>query len=357
MSVPSAILSGPPREAPRKDPSLMCAHAAMASMLQQGLAPTPANYLIWYSFHGRLEPGLCHLMENLLQQGGKVSQADMDELHGQFFDVEREARSLQDMATRLEAAVSDAVRLVDGARQDALQYGGTLAKASDQLSRQPEGLGALLLRLVAETREVSRRSDAAARRLTETARRTQALQAELVEARRLAMTDPLTGLGNRRLLEEALQTGLAAVAETPLALLMLDIDHFKAVNDSHGHPAGDAVLRNLAQTLEQGLGGNSTASRFGGEEFAIILTGSSLREAVQAADALRNRIGNAAVTLKPSGQRVSVTVSLGVAVAHAGESVAQLLERADQALYEAKRAGRNRVCSDPPLPKAGAVWI
>lgn len=356
MSVPSAILSDTPREAQRKDPSLVCAHAAMASMFQQGLAPTPANYLVWYSFHGRLEPGLCHLMESLLEDNAKLGQPTMDELHGQFFDVEREARSLQDMATRLESAVGDAIRLVDGARRDALQYGGTLAKATDRLTTEPEGLGALLLRLVAETREVSRRSDAAARRLTETARRTQALQSELAEARRLATTDPLTGLGNRRLLEEALQNGLAATAEVPLALVMLDVDHFKAVNDSHGHPAGDAVLRHLAETLQQGLGANGTAARFGGEEFAVVLTGAPLKDVVQTADALRTRIGNASLMLKPSGHRVSVTVSLGVAMAQAGEAVTRLLERADHALYEAKRAGRNRVCSDPVLPKAGAVW-
>lgn len=328
----------------------------MASMLQQGLAPTPANYLVWFSFHGRLDPGLCHLMDILLQKSARLDQSTMDDLHGQFFDVEREARSLQDMATRLETAVSDAVRLVEGARADALHYGGTLAHASDQMAGPTDQLGALLLRLVAETREVSRRSDAAARRLTETAQRTQALQDELAEARRLATTDPLTGLGNRRLLEEALHAGIAGAGETPLALLMLDIDHFKAVNDSHGHPAGDAVLRQLGQTLAQGLGGEATAARFGGEEFAILLKGHPLREAVQAADALRTRIGSAAVTLKPSGQKINVTVSLGLAMAQAGEAATRLLERADHALYEAKRSGRNRVCSDPPLPKAGAVW-
>ncbi|MDB5413229.1 MAG: hypothetical protein JWR10_1564 [Rubritepida sp.] len=325
-------------------------------MLQHGLAPTPANYLVWYSFHGGSEPGLRHAMEIVLAGSGKLAQAGMDELHAQFFDAEREAHSVHEMSQRLEGAVQEAVGLVAGARDAALRYGGSLQQASDGLADGPEGLGAVLQRLVAETREVTRRSDAAARRLTETARKTQELQAELVEARRQATTDPLTGLPNRRCFDEALRLGLDEAATMPVALIMIDVDHFKAVNDSYGHHVGDAVLRDLAKTLPLALAEGSLAARFGGEEFAVILRGPELRDAARTAEGIRTRIGNSSLLIKQTGQRISVTVSLGLAMAAAGEAAAHLIERADAALYEAKRGGRNRVCSDPPMPAAGAVW-
>jgi len=368
MPSPIAATAEPPAPAQpapaRKDPCLVLAHAAMASMLRHGLSPTPANYLVWFSHHGGLEPGLRHALDAALESGERIHQARMDALHAQFFDAGHEAVSLHEMSRRLEGAVSEAVGLMDGAREAASRYGGSLREAADGLADGPEALGAVLQRLVAETREVTRRSDAAARRLTETARKTQELHAELAEARRQATTDPLTGLANRRGFDDALRAGLEEAATVPLALLVVDVDHFKAVNDTHGHQVGDDVLRLLATTLSQAVGKDALPARFGGEEFCVILRGAGLQEAARTAEAIRARIGGASLLIRQggqytgqhTGQRLGVTVSLGLAMAAAGEAAAQLIERADAALYEAKRGGRNRVCTDPPLPKAGAVW-
>jgi diguanylate cyclase len=324
----------------------------MGAMLEHGVSPTPSNYLIWFNFHSDATPGLRPAMEAGL--GQPVTQAWLDDLYGQFFAVEREAHSLQEVAARLEVAVNEAVGLIHDAREDALRYGGTLDQASSRLAADPQSLSSLLRRLVTETQEVSRRSEAAARNLSETSRKTRELQSELAEARHLASTDPLTGLANRRQLDDALREDLAA--HKPTALVMVDLDHFKAVNDSHGHPAGDQVLRHLAVILTEVAGEGVLAARFGGEEFAVILAMGAVRDAVSVAERIRARIGQSSVLIRQSGHRLSVTASLGVAVASPGELPAQLIERADAALYEAKRGGRNRVCSDPPLPKAESVW-
>ena len=346
------------REPGRKDPALSHAHAAMASMLAQGLSPTPANYLVWFSFHGGAAGGLRAALDAEIAASAassqRIPQIRMDDLYAQFFAAEREAHSLQEVASRLEAAVNEAIMLVNGARADALRYGGSLDQAAGRLASEPDSLSSLLRRLVEETREVSRRSEAASRNLAETSRKTQALQSELLEARHLASTDPLTGLPNRRLLDETLQDALAEAA--PLALVMLDLDHFKAVNDTHGHPAGDQVLRHLADMLTDSVSNRDLAARFGGEEFCLVLRQGSLREAMQLAERLRARLANSSVLVRQTGARISVTASLGIAMALPGESVAHLIERADAALYEAKRGGRNRVCTDPPLPKAESVW-
>ncbi len=349
---PDAPRQKPVREASRKDPALLFAHAAMGAMLEHGVSPTPSNYLIWYNFHSDTTPGLRPAMEARL--GQPITQDWLDELYGQFFAVEREAHSLQEIAARLEGAVNEAVGLIQDAREDALRYGGTLDQASSRLAAEPQSISLLLRRLVAETQEVSRRTEAAARKLSETSRKTREMQHELAEARHLASTDPLTGLANRRQLDDALREGLAA--HRPASLVMVDLDHFKAVNDNHGHPAGDQVLQHLAALLREFSGEGALAARFGGEEFALILPQGAVREAVALAERLRARISQSAVPIRQTGQRLSITASLGVAVASPGELPAQLIERADAALYEAKRSGRNRVCSDPPLPKAESVW-
>lgn len=330
----------------------------MGSMLEHGVAPTPTNYLVWFNFHSDSTPGLHAAMEEhkaaLAAGGRRLSQACMDDLHLQFFAPDREASSLREVACRLEGAVNEALGLVNDAREDALRYGGTLSQASNRLATEPDSLNALLRRLVVETLEFSRRSEAAARNLSETSRMTRELQSELAEARHLASTDPLTGLANRRHFDEALRDHLAE--RRPAALVMVDLDHFKAVNDSHGHPAGDLVLRQLADIMKECAAEGSVVGRFGGEEFSMLLRFGALREAVAVAERVRARLAQASVLIRQTGNRISVTASIGVAIAGPGELPGQLIERADAALYEAKRGGRNRICSDPPLPKSESVW-
>ena len=359
-----------PRDVTRKDPALLRAHAAMASMLQHGLMPTPANYLIWYNYHSGGTPGLRPSLDACLAEftalGQRIPQARMEALHAEYFSGGRAADSLQEVAARLEGAVHEAANLVNHAREDALRYGGTLDQAQSRMSDPPDSVAKLLRRLVAETREASARSEAAAHNLAETSRKTAALQAELAEARHQASTDPLTGVANRRRLDEALATALsgARAGREAVALVMLDVDHFKVVNDSHGHPAGDQVLKEMARTLSgvaggdggDGSGGAALVARFGGEEFAALTLAGNMRDVVRLAERFRVQISQASVLVPQTGHRISVTASLGIAVAQPGETGAQLIERADAALYEAKRTGRNRICCDPPLTKAEAVW-
>ncbi len=184
----------------------------------------------------------------------------------------------------------------------------------------------------------------------------QTINAELTRANlRLAdsaLSDPLTGVGNRRRFEEALVTmGRAATRqERPLSLLLVDVDHFKSFNDEHGHVAGDDALRRVAERLKAiACGPEEVVTRFGGEEFAVLAGGTD--EA--AARALAGRI-LASVGEAPCG--APLTVSIGVATARGAGGTADIVNAADRALYAAKRAGRNRVVchgdmDDPKLPE------
>jgi diguanylate cyclase (GGDEF)-like protein len=165
------------------------------------------------------------------------------------------------------------------------------------------------------------------------------------QLRAAARTDAKTGLLNAAAWQRDADTEISRVARTrdSLALLLLDIDHFKRVNDTYGHLSGDQVLAGLAEALRQRARARDVIGRFGGEEFVVLLPGAGADEARQAAERLREQIG--ATPIACDAGLVQVTVSVGVAVlGRHGNDIPGLLATADLALYQAKAAGRNQVC-------------
>src|SRR5215469_12442590 len=164
----------------------------------------------------------------------------------------------------------------------------------------------------------------------------------------MAITDALTGLHNRRYMESHLAT-LAEQASSrgkPLALMMLDIDFFKSINDNYGHDAGDDVLREFAVRIRKSIRGIDLACRYGGEEFVIVMPETDLHVAGMVAERLRRSIAGEPFAVHKGTKRIEVTISIGIStLERKGESVADVLKRADTALYRAKHDGRNRVVS------------
>jgi diguanylate cyclase (GGDEF)-like protein len=166
------------------------------------------------------------------------------------------------------------------------------------------------------------------------------------QLREQSIRDPLTGLFNRRYLEETLNRELARAKrhDLPLSLVMLDIDHFKTLNDTHGHLAGDEVLRGLASLIMESCRGDDLACRYGGEEFLLALPGMSLESAMQRAEQWRGLIEDTGFAWQD--KILSITVSMGIcAFPEQANDPAHLIANADQALYQAKEAGRNRVAA------------
>ncbi|HEU4665831.1 MAG TPA: diguanylate cyclase [Dokdonella sp.] len=173
-------------------------------------------------------------------------------------------------------------------------------------------------------------------------------------ATRLAERDGLTGVLNRRAITRCLETefGEAIAHRLPLALLFVDLDHFKAINDRHGHLVGDHCLKTIAVTLADELQDGEHFGRYGGEEFLAVLPGSTHAEAIATGERLRKRVAH--LSIETDGVSLRLTASIGVAGLHAGtDSPDKLIERADAALYRAKAEGRNRVCTHAPLAAAG----
>jgi diguanylate cyclase len=171
------------------------------------------------------------------------------------------------------------------------------------------------------------------------------LQEELEQIRKQASRDSLTGLTNRAIFFDLLSGKMTeASAQSLFCLVMLDIDHFKRVNDTFGHLVGDKVIRVVSETLKQSIKGQDTAARYGGEEFVLLLPETGLEGATTLCNKIRGRIADTKLvrtgTREPLGQ---ITISAGVVQYRHGEEQLDLIQRADDALYKSKRNGRNRV--------------
>ena len=164
----------------------------------------------------------------------------------------------------------------------------------------------------------------------------------------MAITDALTGLHNRRYMETHVGSLVeqAAARGKPLTILVLDIDYFKSINDTHGHDAGDDVLREFAVRIRKSIRGIDLACRYGGEEFVVVMPETDMAVATVVAERLRRRIASEPFRIQQGGRLVEVTISIGIAALGRDDTAASVLKRADQALYRAKRDGRNRVVPD-----------
>lgn len=180
------------------------------------------------------------------------------------------------------------------------------------------------------------------------------LRARLDESLEMAITDPLTGLHNRRYIASRLNQAVetAANGDATVSVLIADLDHFKSINDTFGHEGGDAILKQFSDRLRGGLRALDLAARYGGEEFVIVMPETTLDEACAGAERLRAAVANNPFSLPRGEAAKDVTVSIGVAQYASGDSSDTLLSKADKALYEAKAEGRNRIVADRAQTKA-----
>jgi two-component system cell cycle response regulator len=206
------------------------------------------------------------------------------------------------------------------------------------------GVNDFLIRPIDKNELLARvRSQVRKRRYTERLRDNVQMSIEM------AITDALTGLFNRRYMESHLGTLIeqATARRKPLSALIIDIDFFKAINDTHGHDAGDDVLRDFALRIKRSIRGIDLACRYGGEEFVIVMPETDVAVAAMVAERLRRRIASEPFPIQQGASAIPVTISIGIAALRGDDdTAAALLKRADQALYRAKRDGRNRVVPD-----------
>lgn len=273
---------------------------------------------------------------------------------------EEEARAMTVLMDRLESNIADFGRTTAGARTATSEYGQALRIHVDDL-HEVSRAGAAITEMVAIARTMIERTRQVERQIAASEQQTRALHDSLEEARRNAELDHLTGLPNRRAFESQYEREVAAAqaAAEPLCVAFCDIDRFKRINDTHGHDAGDRVLKAVAHALAEISDDRCHVARHGGEEFVVILRGRTLAQAYDLLDEARaelaeRRMVNRATEV-PFGK---VSFSAGIADVFAYPDPRAALKAADEALYVAKNEGRNRIVRAParlspvPSPKA-----
>jgi diguanylate cyclase len=332
------------------------ASAALQAIADNGLQLDPKTFAVWYEYHRGADPGLRRVIDIIRTNRTSVSPGAMERIFERFIANVADYRIIRDTADKMQHTLAQLQALVGEAHDGAGQFGRAIRSVSGQFAANEVSIGALVQGLLGEARDIAARTARIQSELTRNAELMQTMQRTLEDARREANTDPLTGLANRRSFDEALQAhaGAAMNEGRDLTLMLIDIDHFKRVNDRWGHPVGDEVLKLAATTVRSGLREGDVAARYGGEEFAVVLPGLSLDGAVEAGERIRSAFAGHQVVLRGSGQSIgTVTVSVGAAAYDPGEPLAQWVGRTDAALYAAKQGGRNRVVASREAALAG----
>lgn len=321
--------------------------AAMLRMEFLGLAPTPQNFELLYAYvSGRL-PQIKEIVDGAVRGGGFTAQ-QAKEIYDKYLGADKEKEVLQNNVKSLSEELGRVMDMISTANEGTEEFNETLSGFSTNISKplSPKELHAAVDKVVAETKKMAARNQELQEQLQKSSEQITVMQEDLSRVQKETLTDVLTGLGNRKHLANELKRMVNDTEEqkSALSLLMIDIDHFKKFNDTHGHLVGDQVLKLVARTLMENLKGKDCVARYGGEEFVIVLPQTKLMDAQRVADALRNSVSQKKIVRRDNNTTLGqVTVSVGVAQYHSGELISHFLKRADAGLYIAKAAGRNRV--------------
>lgn len=335
---------------------------AMDFMAKHGISPRPTNYRVWFEHAAQSTPALNEAVELLKSKKKPLDENTSVDLHNQFFaqgTVFNDA--VQDTGDQLSEKLATALELIKAAGTGTQVYGDALDSISTDLGARKtddltgSSLQAVVDTLVTATKEMSEHSNKLEGQLRENSLEVEQLKQNLAQTKQEALTDQLTKLGNRKHFDIELDKAVTRSNKdgSPLCLIMADIDHFKAFNDTWGHQTGDQVLRLVSACIKNDVRDSDISARYGGEEFVLVLPNTTLKEAESVADKVRQTVQSKKVMKRSTGQDLgTITISLGVAQYRNGEEQAKLIERADECLYGAKENGRNCVVIEKAARKS-----
>ena len=311
-------------------------------MAGQPAAFTPYNFTLWYEYVAGCNPRLTSAINAMLESGKKMDDEAVDKLYGQF--VEGEYHALREAMNKLVAQVAG-VTAETGKQAHA--FGNNLQSYGDSLKEglDPSGMAQLISTMAGDTAKLRDSMRQMESQLQASKQEVDQLHMELESARGEALSDPLTGVLNRRGFEARVQPVFddGTLSEKGGCLLMLDIDHFKKINDTYGHLFGDKVIRAIAQMLKSKVKGRDAVARLGGEEFAVFLPETARKGAIVVAEQIRQGVEMGKIRRLDTQEQIGgFTISIGVAEYAKGSTLVEMLDQADKALYSSKQNGRNR---------------
>ena len=333
-------------------PSHEIAERALAKMRELGIPASSANFRTWHTYFSGENDELRRTVDVLLSNKREFSEQINAELYEQFFKDIEPADRIAGTSGEIEVNVAEVLTHLQDAGSEASLYCDSLAAFSVALSSNSStDLAATVEQIDRATQAMVAQNQALRQKLEDSSEQIGQLRRDLESIRSEALTDSLTGIGNRKLFDTILHEIITDAMESDLSvsLLIIDIDHFKTFNDTYGHQAGDHVLRLVGRVLRDSVKGCDTPCRYGGEEFAILLPRTELAGAVTVGEQIRQAVAGKTLVRKSSGQDLGkITVSVGAAQFNPGEPLSQFIERADMGLYAAKQAGRDCVVAQKP---------
>lgn len=330
----------------RSPSSYSWARKAIEAMEANNAWPTAINFELWLHYVAAKDSEVAAKIDEILLSGEPFTEQVGEDIANQLLPGAKLSGEILEAGKNLSAELDTVSRAIESARETSEAYGQHLASATLSLEEEdPDSVRELVENLRVATHKVQAENETLESRLAETTAELGRLRENLAQVRRDAMTDALTKLANRKAFDECLEAACAqaGVEGGIVTLAILDIDHFKVFNDTWGHQTGDQVIRYVASVIADLAKDTRFAARYGGEEYAVIFPGEDRKTALAVLERAREEISSRILKRRSTSEELgAITISGGIAQSRPGELPASLIERADEALYASKRAGRNR---------------
>ncbi len=314
-------------------------------MVKNNVSAHPINYAIWYEYAAGNNEKLSNDIDDLINAQTPFNESTSLELYKNHV-CNASIESFERINVNLQKLVVNATHSVQDASSKVSNAGDNIASNTIQLENTNNltEVKEVLSDVVTETKQLIQISEDLQAKLNQANEEMLSLRNELSKAKQMATTDALTGLLNRRAFDSKLSELVEDNSDNQHCLAILDLDHFKQVNDTFGHIVGDKVIRYTAGLLKKYAAGHHYSARYGGEEMAVIMPDTPLSDAVKIAEQIRLSLSESHLKQKNSNLSIGkLTVSIGVSAFQSNDTVEDLIERTDNALYAAKESGRNRV--------------
>ena len=307
-------------------------------------------YLVWYEYYEGKNQNLTTAIDEIILKQKPFTHNSILDLYRQYLDhdeneimaeVQRETQRIIQGILNEMLSVNDASNTYE---QKLSEYSNGLKNSNDINKIQN-----IVRSIIKDTKMITESNQRLQQEFEKAKTQTETLNQELKKIEQVASTDALTGLFNRRVFDKEIQNLIDEfnLTKTPFSIIVMDIDHFKTFNDTYGHQIGDLVLKNVGATLKNRLKGKDIPTRYGGEEFVILLPETTLKNACIVSEQLRIRIAvRPLLDPKTNEEIAKVTISSGVAEIRPGDDAETIVNRADKALYLAKESGRNKTNSE-----------
>jgi diguanylate cyclase len=318
-------------------------------MVRHNVAANPINYAIWYDYVAGNNAKLTEVVNKLISQQIPIDSEVSIELYKKHVcnasleSFEKINEHIQKVIAQASISVSDTYKKAEITNDSFQKKTLVLENISEATD-----IKIVLQEIIQETQSLAATSQAMQNKLDEANNEMELLRLELTQVRQMAVTDGLTGLLNRRAFDMTLAEIVEQSEPDNTYLSILDIDHFKRVNDDYGHTVGDNVIKYVAALMKKHSEDHHYVARYGGEELAIIMPNTSEDKAIEISENIRSSMESSRLKRKDNNQPLhKITLSIGIAQLRAGDDSESLVVRADSALYQAKETGRNKVVHHP----------